>query len=327
MATVSIVTPAYNAQNSIERAIKSVLGQTFSDIEHIVVDDGSTDETGAICDALAKCDERLKVIHIKNGGVSNARNTALDIATGKYIAFCDSDDFFEDTFVEKMVKVTEKYKCDLAVSTVFVDWDDSSKNYIQKVNFKGLYENDGIAELLKGFFDVNLMGLWNKLFLRETIEKFHIRMDTDVSNSEDAAFVLKYMNEINSVYLFDEPLYHYTQQNQNSLTHKFNTDEVKGTELVIELIKKWFKKRNCYSDEIKNYCERRLADIKCGFVYKAFMDSRVSKDVRKKVFKESTADKKERTLMKNGGISNRIIATGCYPLANLYFLIIKKMGR
>lgn len=105
--TVTVIVPVYNVQNYLEKCVRSILAQTFSDFELIMVDDGSTDESPRICDQLAQADPRITVIHKPNGGLSSARNAALDIALGKYIAFIDSDDYVEPRLLEKTVAAME----------------------------------------------------------------------------------------------------------------------------------------------------------------------------------------------------------------------------
>ena len=101
---LSVIVPVYQVAPYLEKCVASILGQTFSDFEVLLVDDGSTDGSGAICDALAEQDVRVRVIHKANGGVSSARNAGLDAARGRYIGFVDADDWIEPAFYEKLVR-------------------------------------------------------------------------------------------------------------------------------------------------------------------------------------------------------------------------------
>ena len=114
--TVSIIVPVYNAQRTLRRCIDSVLNQTFSDFELLLVDDGSKDESGEICDSYALRDERVKVFHIENSGVSAARNVALDRARGEYLQFLDSDDWITADATQQFVRAARKYDCDMVIS-------------------------------------------------------------------------------------------------------------------------------------------------------------------------------------------------------------------
>ena len=116
---VSVIIPVYNVEKYLKECIQSVLRQTYKNLEIILVDDGSKDNSGNICDEYAKRDERIKVIHKKNGGLSDARNAGIDICTGEYIAFLDSDDFIEEDMYEFLVKNLEKAKADISICQVY----------------------------------------------------------------------------------------------------------------------------------------------------------------------------------------------------------------
>ncbi|WP_217270423.1 glycosyltransferase family 2 protein, partial [Lactobacillus helveticus] len=117
---VSIIVPVYKAENSIRKCIDSILTQTYREIELILVDDGSPDRSGQICDKY-QSDTRVKVIHTLNKGVSHARNIGLDHATGDYITFCDSDDFYEPFFIENMVQTALRYNSDITICGYYLE--------------------------------------------------------------------------------------------------------------------------------------------------------------------------------------------------------------
>ncbi|MGN1194229.1 MAG: glycosyltransferase family 2 protein, partial [Acutalibacteraceae bacterium] len=115
MPEISVIVPVYNAQMYLERCIKSILGQSFTDFELILVDDGSKDSSPLLCDEAAKKDSRVRVIHKKNGGVSSARNCAIDASKGKYLIFCDSDDYVEPDWLELMHQAITKDGVEIGV--------------------------------------------------------------------------------------------------------------------------------------------------------------------------------------------------------------------
>ena len=119
MKKISIIVPVYQAEKYISKCIESIVNQTYKNLEIILVDDGSTDRSGEICDEYGKKDNRIVVVHNKNKGVSVARNCGLDIATGDYITFVDSDDYIDLQMYSEMMKVVEKYSCDCG-SEVFL---------------------------------------------------------------------------------------------------------------------------------------------------------------------------------------------------------------
>ena len=217
---VSIIVPVYNCERYLKRCVDSILAQTFPDIEVILVDDGSPDGSGAICDEYAKRDERVVVIHKENGGVSSARNMGLDRASGQYIMFCDSDDCVSPEWVEKLYHL---------VSRAEVDWAFCGYQRISSEDGKAIFKRpiQGFPEIVprKTFWQLRNIfhSLWNKIFKKEIIDKFGIRLDERRSYSEDFLFNLEYLKSCTrSIGLCEEMLYYYTIGKNDSLTHCFH---------------------------------------------------------------------------------------------------------
>lgn len=223
---VSIIVPVYNRVSSIQRCVQSIINQNFQDIEVLLIDDGSTDDSGAICDELAMQDVRIRVFHKENGGVSSARNLGLEAAKGEYILFCDSDDWVEPQWCEKLLaEVTEEslpicnyYRC---------NEESQSKNKPKKC------ANIPCNIDVEQFYEMNaaeLLGIpWNKLFDREKIEEHHIRFRDGLSLGEDLLFVLQYLKTgIRTISFINEPLYHYSVSGTDSLSQKYypNLEEI-----------------------------------------------------------------------------------------------------
>jgi glycosyltransferase involved in cell wall biosynthesis len=145
---VSVIVPVYNVEKYIHKCIESLLGQTYKAIEIILVDDGSKDGSGAICDEYASKDSRVKVIHKENGGLSSARNSALEIAQGKYLSFVDSDDYVDVQMYEKMVRACEEYDAGITICNHYVDDDgvySVENSYLDTVK---VYESEQALRLL-----------------------------------------------------------------------------------------------------------------------------------------------------------------------------------
>ena len=136
---VSVIVPVYNAQKSLARCIDSILNQTFKDFELILLDDGSTDTSGEICDRYAEIDERVRVIHKENSGVSDTRNRGLDIAEGKYLQFLDSDDWITPEATGLFVRTVEENQCDMVIA-------DFYRVIGERVSQKGAIEEDGLMD-------------------------------------------------------------------------------------------------------------------------------------------------------------------------------------
>lgn len=212
MPAISIIVPVYKVEPYICCCIDSILSQTYSDFELILVDDGSPDKCGAICDEYAEKDSRIRVIHQVNGGVSSARNAGLDVAKGKYIYFVDSDDYIEPELLKTVLFHMES-GLDMVV---FASQDFYEDGRIWNRVFKqGVYTlgtpgdiNDFIVHTLLpwkiGF------SVWDKVFVRSIIEKFHIRfVDSRAIFAEDLHFCLCYCAHVKHIRVIDTCLYNY----------------------------------------------------------------------------------------------------------------------
>lgn len=159
---ISVVLPIYNVEKYLETCVKAMTGQTYQNLEIILVDDGSPDGCPELCDELAKTDERIRVLHKENGGLSDARNAGTQIATGEYITFVDSDDVVTDTYVEYLYSLIEKYGCDMSLCTHTVVFEDGKK----------IPYGDGTDEMLDAkeclrrmlYHDVIDTSAWAKLY-------------------------------------------------------------------------------------------------------------------------------------------------------------------
>ena len=209
--TVSIIVPVYNAGKTIGRCIDSILNQEYKDFELLLVDDGSTDDSGAICDARADRDSRVRVFHQANAGVSASRNLALDHAKGTYLQFLDSDDWITTDATRSLVRGMEGGPCDMVVSDFYRVVGD-------RVSQKGDIEEDGImtreeyaAHMMENPADFYYGVLWNKLYRRSIVEKHHLRMDPEISWCEDFMFNLEYIRHAQRFYALQVPIYYYVK--------------------------------------------------------------------------------------------------------------------
>lgn len=212
---ITVIVPMYNTEEYIERCIRSIMHQTYENLEIIIVDDGSTDGSLNICQNLEKEDSRIKIISQPNGGVANARNTGLNHSTGEFIGFVDSDDYLEENMYEKLMKYIKTYEADLASARAYIIDRDGIleqshyNNYIEQFNDE--------KSILKSYVDgVLTIAVWDKLFKREVIE--NIRFDSSVF-CEDAKFVLDVCNKAKSVVCTSERLYNHLRRKGNSITN------------------------------------------------------------------------------------------------------------
>lgn len=217
---ISIIVPVYNCVHTIEQCIKAIYAQTISCWELLLIDDGSTDGSGEICDQWGVRDSRIKVIHKSNGGVSSARNTGLDNAGGEYVMFCDSDDWAENNWCELLLNTLLDHPDDLCLC-----------NYYRNGQREEINRGSSISQFpaciaKSDFFLLNkyeLLGIpWNKIFRRDIINRFNLRFKTDLSLGEDLMFNLDYLHHMDGDIRFvNEPLYHYRLGTDSNLSVKY----------------------------------------------------------------------------------------------------------
>lgn len=222
MAKVSIIVPVYNAQDTIRRCVDSILGQDFTDFELILGDDGSRDASGEICDSYAQADDRVRVIHKENTGVSDTRNRCLEQARGDYIQFLDSDDWIVPEATKLFVRGMEHEGCDMVIASFYrvIGKRVSIKGDIQK---EGILSREDFAdEMMDNPADFYYGVLWNKFFRREIIEKYHLRMDPKVSWCEDFLFNLEYLIHCRNIYVLQAPVYYYVKTKGSLASQSLN---------------------------------------------------------------------------------------------------------
>ena len=209
MEKVSVIVPVYNGEKSIERCAGSILNQDYPELELILVDDGSRDRSWEIIQAIAAADHRVKAIHQENGGVSSARNRALAEASGTYVQFADVDDWLPMDATKMLVREMEAQSAELVVGDFYrvVDGNVSEKGSIEMGGALTLqqYANAMMLSPADLYYGV----LWNKLYRRDIIEQYSIRMDENISYSEDMIFNLEYLLHVKSVAILKAPVYYY----------------------------------------------------------------------------------------------------------------------
>lgn len=209
--TVSIIVPIYNAEKHLNRCIDSILNQEYTDFELLLVDDGSRDSSGAICDSYAAGDSRIRVIHKENSGVSDTRNLAMDQARGTYLQFLDSDDWITPDATKLFVRAAKEHGCDMVIS-------DFYRVVGERLSQKGDIEEDSVmtqeefaSHMMENPADFYYGVLWNKLYRREIIEEHHLRMDVTISWCEDFMFNLEYIRHAKTIYALQAPVYYYVK--------------------------------------------------------------------------------------------------------------------
>lgn len=213
MSKFSIIVPVYNVEKYINRCIDSILYQTIDDFEVILVDDGSSDKSGIICDYYETIDDRVKVIHKKNGGVSSARNAGLDLCQGKYVVFVDSDDYISKDYLQKLYNPNvDMVLCNIKYKNI-----NSDKFYILDNEEYGIFnvEENILNQIIKSKY---FCTVYCKLFRKNIIEDYNIRFIEDLSLGEDTVFVVDYIMQIRNLEIKSDVIYNYITYNSDRLS-------------------------------------------------------------------------------------------------------------
>ena len=231
MIDISIVVPVYNVEKLLPRCVESIMAQTKKNIEIILVDDGATDRSGVVCDEYAKKDERIRVIHKENGGLTSAWKAGAAVAKGAYLGFIDSDDWIDEDMYERMWDSAVKYDSDIVVCGLVFDYEDPALEKREEISSfeKEYYDKDALRKLYPVLInDGRFFGRMlqparvTKLYRRELVEKNMALCEERVSVGEDMQLTLPALIDARSVSVVkDFYPYHYWF-NQNSMTGKFD---------------------------------------------------------------------------------------------------------
>lgn len=226
---ISIIVPVYNGEKYINRCLDSILNQTFKDTEVIIIDDGSTDGTGKICDDYSKKNSQMIVYHKLNEGLICARKEGIRLAQGKYIAWVDADDWIEPNFIEVLYNEMEKTNADIVISGCI---KEKNETFIEAQNkfAPGVYEGERLTDIIKKilffseFFEFGIQPyIWNKLYKKERLIECYKSLDTNIYDGEDVAVVFPYILNSEKICILDKSLYHYNLH-QESMTAKKRED-------------------------------------------------------------------------------------------------------
>ncbi len=243
MEKVSVIVPVYNGEKSIERCAGSILNQDYPELELILVDDGSRDRSWEIIQAIAAADHRVKAIHQENGGVSSARNRALDEASGTYVQFADVDDWLPMDATKLLVREMEAQSSELVVGDFYrvVDGNVSEKGSIASGGTLTLQQY--ADEMMLSPADLYYGVLWNKLYRRDIIERYGIRMDENISYSEDMIFNLEYLLHVKNIAILKAPVYYYQYTKGSLVDQSLNlSSTIKMKKSVIGYYNEFFKR-------------------------------------------------------------------------------------
>lgn len=269
---ISVIVPVYNTEKYLHRCVDSILAQTLPCFELLLIDDGSIDGSGVICDMYAAHDSRIHVFHKKNGGVSSARNLGLSNARGKWIYFADSDDIIMPDALKAFL--AGAFDTDLVISEYQYIFSNG-KNYFSLVSGDGYFEGE---QMIKRVSDIHWMywaTLCNKIYRRSIIEEYHLSFDEKITYNEDMIFNFEYLIHISSFRTIKEITYSYCE-NLSSAVHRSHSLEslVRRTERMVEILGR-FKGKQGISELSSKYLVRDLLVIKTLYSLKIDKNKRL----------------------------------------------------
>ncbi len=246
MCKLSVIVPVYNASAHLKNCLSSIEAQTvFNQTELILIDDGSLDGSGKICDDFAAMHSNTTVLHKSNGGVSTARNAGLDIAKGKYIGFVDADDTVAPDYFEKLVNSAEKHNCDMSFTFLTLIWNGEKKcSDIWYNQEKKLSKNELLSFAQKMLSNGAQNSACNKIFRHDIIRKYHLRFPIGIKIGEDKHFVLSFLRYCSSAICAGDCGYYYLDTTSSAMHSDHKMQELlsvytKETELFVSLGLDW----------------------------------------------------------------------------------------
>lgn len=244
---VSVIVPIYNAEENLHQCVQSILNQSHVHVEVILINDGSRDRSGDICDELARIDQRVKVRHQLNAGPSIARNCGIDSATGDYIQFVDADDFPSQDMTTRLVQTCQS-DAQLAICGYQSIRRDQSVVSINIPHLAGTFHRDDLlanfAELYKRTI---ISPIWNKIYRTEIIKTKQIYFNNDLNLGEDLLFNLRYLKECQNIAITKDKLYNYKVENNQSLSQTYHPDFFQKQLLLAEHVKQFLIEERAYT--------------------------------------------------------------------------------
>ncbi len=326
MPEISIVVPVYNAENSIERCVQSICSQTFSDLELILVDDGSTDYSGELCDKFASADKRIQVVHKENGGVSSARNCGMDIATGEYLLFTDSDDYLPPDYCQRLLE--EKYRGGER-TIVWAALQVVSENH-RIAEQKYCFDESPVSfltrkDVLKLSMKYLINSPVNKLYDLQLIHENRLYMNEKISIAEDLLFNLQYLALFGDckIIVLNDLTYFYVRNGMISLDHGYRQNYYGIHKDVLGRLWKYCETWQVPKEDYPLYYLRYWEYMQSALANNNMKQSGMgwfkrmhenSKILRDKAFQKALSYKKNTM----GRGSYLTLRSGCYALVWLY---------
>ena len=278
---ISVIVPVYRVEKYLERCVKSILSQTYKNLEVILVDDGSPDQCPAICDACAEKDARVKVIHQENKGLSGARNAGIDAASGEYLAFVDSDDYVSPHFIEELYQLLQDTGC--AIGQCRFSYVKGDGLVEEGDSAFCIYRGESLMEQLYGPEEkaTCFVVAWNKLYRAELFKETGIRYPEGRIH-EDEATTYRLFHEAKKLAFLDQVLYGYYTENGGSITSVFSAKRLQWLTAHEERIA--FFKKNGY-EKLLPAAYRKLCDACITFYFRCTEQVKDAEELKKELRK------------------------------------------
>lgn len=270
---ISVIVPIYNVQKYLSKCIDSIINQIYNNIEIILIDDGSTDECGKICEQYAKKDKRIKVFHENNKGVSAARNKGIQNSTGNYIMFVDADDFIDLDMIKKLYIAIKEENADIVICGT-KDVDERG-NIISKSkeNEKVILTNIEALKYMLNEEPYNSV-CWGKIYRKELFNKY--KFNTNIKIAEDLEILYKIFFDSNKIVYLPDRMYNWLVRYNSVTKEKFNDDWKKEIYICEEIIQ--FTKKNC--KQIEDYAIKRFIRINVSCLIKALKNNTEVEEIK-----------------------------------------------
>lgn len=281
---ISIILPVYNGEDIIEKCIKSILNQTYENFELIIINDASSDNTTNIINEISKKDSRIKIIHNKkNSGVSKSRNLGIEEATGEYITFIDSDDFYEKNALEIMHKLITEHDVDALRFAYNICSNNTEKRLYSEKYTNKLYNKNNISEFIKDILSNDLQGYLWLIILKSQYAK-EVKFNESLGMMEDTVWYIEILNKIDTIYFTNEVLYNYTN-NIDSASHSLEKSKrnIENVLLINKIYNDFYK-----NEQYKTIYSTGLIGVLLENVYKFALSKESSQE--KKIYLKTLKD-------------------------------------
>lgn len=272
MNKISVIVPVYNVEKYLDNCVESIINQTYKDLEIILVDDGSPDKCPQMCDEWAKKDNRVKVIHKKNGGLSSARNAGIDIAIGDYLMFVDSDDYISYNMCEKLLTRIVQDNTDLCICGVEKVYPDGKESEFSNIE-DGVMTKEEFFDKMEGICGWCWVVAWNKLYKKCIFNDLRY---PDKKLYEDEFVIHKIIYKANTISSVGDPLYHYVQRKNSIISSKYTVNNLDSVEAMLERCKFFIDNKS--KESRIDFCLKYAV----AYLYSNFNNQKITDEFKKR---------------------------------------------